>query len=141
MWEYAGRTHQDAFRSSAFGATRAFERSFQPLLARDFKPASIDLAAVPVRVEKWLVEGERVYQVAGILWGGDRLTKTLVIRFNPDARGAAGELGLMQVRSTAAEEWAQAERVPSFHHDACLNPATNILDTGFYARTIDITEV
>ena len=57
-------------------------------------------------------------------------------RFNADARGAAGELGLMQVRSSAAEEWAQAERVPHFHHEACLNPATNILAGTWYLQHV-----
>jgi len=146
MWEYAGRTHQDAFRSSAFGATRAFERSFQPLLARDFKPASIDLAAAPVRVEKWLVEGERVYQVAGILWGGDRLTKTLVIRFNPDARFMPVEDYAHKTNATWTL-WSHTFRpdAPGRYRIQLAvsgEPVrTRRLDTGFYARTIDITEV
>ena len=38
MREFAQRTHQTGF----------------PKLARDFQPATIDLAAMPVRVEKWL---------------------------------------------------------------------------------------
>jgi soluble lytic murein transglycosylase len=57
-------------------------------------------------------------------------------RFNPDARGAAGELGLMQIRSSAAEEWAQAEHIVLFRHDACLNPATNILAGTWYLQHV-----
>lgn len=57
-------------------------------------------------------------------------------RFNPNARGSAGELGLMQVRSTAAEEWARAEHIPAFRHDACLNPATNILAGTWYLQHV-----
>ena len=57
-------------------------------------------------------------------------------RFNPDARGGAGELGLMQIRSSAAEEWAQAERIVRFRHDACLNPQTNILAGTWYLQHV-----
>ena len=57
-------------------------------------------------------------------------------RFHPDARGSAGELGLMQVRSTAAQEWATAEQVSEFHHQACLNPATNILVGTWYLQHV-----
>src|SRR5580658_4265077 len=47
--------------------------------------------------------------------------------FNPDARGKAGELGLMQIREPAALEWASAEHIRNFDHSACLNPRTNVL--------------
>ncbi len=57
-------------------------------------------------------------------------------RFHPNARGSAGELGLMQVRSTAAQEWASAEQVQQFHHAACLNPATNILVGTWYLQHV-----
>jgi soluble lytic murein transglycosylase len=57
-------------------------------------------------------------------------------RFNPDARGAAGELGLMQIRSSAADEWAQAEHVSQFRHEACLNPETNILASTWYLQHV-----
>lgn len=57
-------------------------------------------------------------------------------RFHPNVRGNAGELGLMQVRSSAAQEWATAERVGDFHHQACLNPATNILVGTWYLQHV-----
>jgi soluble lytic murein transglycosylase len=57
-------------------------------------------------------------------------------RFHADVRGGAGELGLMQVRSTAAQEWADAERVRQFQHQACLNPATNILVGTWYLQHV-----
>jgi len=53
-------------------------------------------------------------------------------RFHPDARGRAGELGLMQVREEAAWEWAGAEHVKSFQESDCLNPATNTLAGAWY---------
>jgi soluble lytic murein transglycosylase len=55
-------------------------------------------------------------------------------RFNPAARGRAGELGLMQIRAAAAQEWASAERLGSFSHQACLNPATNTLAGAWYLK-------
>jgi hypothetical protein len=57
-----------------------------PKLAREYQPATIDQAAMPVRIEKWLVDGRIRYQVAGILWGGSRPINVLEIRFNPEKR-------------------------------------------------------
>src|SRR5262249_46286513 len=68
MREFAQRTHQTGVHT----------------LARDFQPATIDLAAMPVRVETWRIDEEIWYRVVGILWGGIRCTDALVIRFNPD---------------------------------------------------------
>lgn len=55
-------------------------------------------------------------------------------RFNPNARGTAGELGLMQVREIAALEWASSEHILPFDHAACLNPATNALAGTWYLK-------
>jgi len=68
MREFARRTFQDGI----------------PERASDFKPASIDLAAMPVRIEKWLVAGSIIYRVVGVLWGGDRITDALQIGFGLD---------------------------------------------------------
>jgi soluble lytic murein transglycosylase len=48
-------------------------------------------------------------------------------RFNPSARGKAGEIGLMQVREDAAFEWADDEHVHPFWHERILDPEINIL--------------
>lgn len=53
-------------------------------------------------------------------------------RFDPDARGKKGEVGLMQIRDAAAREWADAEHVHSFEFNDCLNAQTNILAATFY---------
>src|SRR3569623_987705 len=47
--------------------------------------------------------------------------------FNPNARGRAGEIGLMQVREDAAFEWADDEKVHPFRHERILDPEINIL--------------
>ena len=60
-------------------------RTFQngrPALAREFKPAAMDVAAMPVRIEKWRLDGRVVYRVIGIIWGGSAVTDRLAIRFN-----------------------------------------------------------
>jgi soluble lytic murein transglycosylase len=57
-------------------------------------------------------------------------------RFRPDARGAHGEIGLMQVQDVAAREWADAERVGSFAHQDCLDSGTNALAGTFYLRKL-----
>jgi soluble lytic murein transglycosylase len=55
-------------------------------------------------------------------------------RFDPNVRGHAGELGLMQIRETAAQEWADAEHLGLFEHTACLDPATNTLAGAWYLK-------
>lgn len=63
------------------------------------------------------------------------LVKAVVWRetfFQADARGRAGELGLMQLREPAAREWAEAERVAGFTHEHVLDPGTNTLAGAWY---------
>jgi DMSO/TMAO reductase YedYZ molybdopterin-dependent catalytic subunit len=65
MREFAARTHQNP----------------EARIARDFIPAVIDTAAMPVRVEKWIAGGRVEYRIAGIIWGGSTPTNALSIRF------------------------------------------------------------
>lgn len=67
------------------------------------------------------------------------LVKAIVWResyFNPAARGRAGEIGLMQLREIAAQEWADAERIETFVHEHCLDPFTNTLAGTCYLRKL-----
>src|SRR6516162_8945505 len=57
-------------------------------------------------------------------------------RFHPDARGRAGELGLMQLRDDAAREWAEAEQLTGFTHEQCLDPITNTLAGAWYVHKL-----
>src|SRR5207302_3464729 len=68
MQEFAARTHQQG----------------TPKLAKRYRPAIIDQAAMPNRVEKWFMDGSIMYRVVGILWVGSCLVKALEIRFNSD---------------------------------------------------------
>lgn len=53
-------------------------------------------------------------------------------RFKPAVRGKAGEIGLMQIRELAANEWATAEKIPNFHHEHILDPGSNTLVGAWY---------
>ena len=68
MREFASRTHQRGV----------------PRLARDYLPASMDQAAMPIRIEHWRVDGEDLFRVVGILWGGYAPTNELEVRFDSD---------------------------------------------------------
>ena len=57
-------------------------------------------------------------------------------RFNPRARGAAGEIGLMQLREEAAGEWAKAEKVFLFTHSQMFDPAKNTQAGAWYLRKL-----
>lgn len=56
MLEFAGRTHQDGV----------------PALARDYRPAAMQVSALATRVEVWELDGEQIVRVIGLLWGGAR---------------------------------------------------------------------
>lgn len=63
------------------------------------------------------------------------LVKAVIWResgFDPDARGGAGELGLMQVRHLAASEWAEAEQIREFSHESLIDPSRNTLAGTWY---------
>src|SRR3954463_13873992 len=65
---------------------------------------------------------ERIYEAdivkAATRYKVDPLLVKAVIwqesRFDKNAKGRAGEIGLMQVMELTGEEWAEAERVPGF---------------------------
>lgn len=57
-------------------------------------------------------------------------------RFNPSARGAAEEIGLMQIREDAAREWAEAAHIQGFAHEHCFDPVTNTLAGTFYLKKL-----
>lgn len=57
-------------------------------------------------------------------------------KFDADARGKAGEIGLMQIREDAAWEWAEAEKIDPFHHEQITDPRKNILCGTFYLSKV-----
>jgi DMSO/TMAO reductase YedYZ molybdopterin-dependent catalytic subunit len=56
-----------------------------PRLVREFRPATIEAAAVATRVSKLTKRGSPAYRVSGIAWGGGQPIRALGIRFTPDA--------------------------------------------------------
>lgn len=55
-------------------------------------------------------------------------------RFDPKARGTAGEIGLMQLRELAAREWAEANGIRDFEPTHLLNTRTNLLAGTWYLK-------
>lgn len=63
-------------------ATRTHQPSPTPSLARDFRPATMDQSAMPVRVERWKApNGSLSYRIVGVMWGGYEVTDALEVRF------------------------------------------------------------
>ena len=134
MMEFASRTHQVGV----------------PTLARDYRPATIDRAAMPIRVEKWRVGAETVHRVVGVTWGGTAPTTALSIRFlaqgqldapwervdlcgaTADPRGWALWWYLWRPPAAGLYEIALAVDDPQV--------PTRRLDAGFYARSVLVDE-
>jgi len=130
MLEFASRTMQN-------GA---------PALARDYLPAEIDLAAMPTRIEKWQVDGQLVYRVVGIEWGGRAPAPALEIQFGDgawqpvDQRSSATDAATWRLweyafRPPRVGTYSITLRVP----DASVR--TRRLDSGYYLRQVAIDEV
>jgi DMSO/TMAO reductase YedYZ molybdopterin-dependent catalytic subunit len=130
MEEYAARTMQTGV----------------PRLAREYKPATVEQAAMPIRIEKWVV-GEKIkYKIVGILWGGSRPLKTLEIRFNPEEDYVAVD----SFQQTANDPWSfwthawSPKQTGTYLIRLRVNEpgvAARRLDLGYYMRSVEITEI
>ena len=83
--------------------------------------------------DKHILAAARKYGVDGAL------VKAVVwreSRFNPRAKGAAGEIGLMQIREQAAKEWAKAEGIAFFMHTQLFDAAKNTQAGTWYLRKL-----
>jgi DMSO/TMAO reductase YedYZ molybdopterin-dependent catalytic subunit len=130
MLEYATRTHQIG----------------SPPLAKDFLPARIDHAAMPIRVEKWQVGGKLRYRVVGILWGGSESVRSLAIRFNPEEEYVPVD-SLAQPQPAPWTLWSHGWS-PTAPGTYTIRLAITVppkhpkrLESGYYARSVEITEV
>ena len=130
MREYASRTLQKGV----------------PRLAKDFDPASIDQAAMPIRIEKWGVADKVQYRVVGIAWGGSRPVKVLQIRFNPDEDYVTVD-NFHQVSNDPWTFWTHnwSPKAPASYliRLSVKEPVVDArrLDSGYYVRSVEITEV
>jgi soluble lytic murein transglycosylase len=52
--------------------------------------------------------------------------------FDANAKGRAGEIGLMQIRGLAAREWTDARHITGFSAEHLVDPGTNTLAGGYY---------
>lgn len=129
MQEYASRTHQ----------------SGTPALARDYEPAMIDSAAMPIRIERWKVNGRIQYKVIGIHWGGTRPIKSLRISFN----GGVDWRLVERVDEGTGDSWAlwthswsprKAGRYKIRLKVDDTTVRTRRLDMGYYDRVVDIAD-
>ena len=128
MREFSARTHQNGM----------------PDLARDYAPATIDHAAMPIRVEKWSRDGRVSYRVMGIQWGGEAPIDRLLIRFG-SADPFVPVANCPRPATTATwsawtHEWRPA--APGTY-DIVLKAAdpairTRRLDEGYYRRTVTV---
>lgn len=130
MREFAARTLQDGI----------------PGLVKDYQPPCIDQAAMPIRVEKWMVAGKLKYRVVGILWGGTQPVSKLQIRFNPDE----GFVPVTGFRQTSNDPWTiwtypWSPKAPGVYSIrlAIGDPSIQArkLNAGYYVRTVNIGEV
>lgn len=125
MLEFAERTHQVG----------------KPSLARDYLPAKVQQAAMPVRVEQWEVAGEIVYRIVGVLWGGEAPTDKLVLSFNggPDVPVTVCPAATTNRTWTL---WSTAWRPePGLYTITCHidDDVPQVrLDDGYYARAVMI---
>ncbi len=130
MIEFASRTHQP--RGAA--------------LARDFLPAQMQQAAMPTRVERHDVNGETVYRIIGIMWGGTAPTNRLAIRFDDDplvpvdvCPGQATNRTWTIFEHAWRPARAKRYRIRMAVDDP--NVPTNRLDSGYYEREVVISEI
>jgi DMSO/TMAO reductase YedYZ molybdopterin-dependent catalytic subunit len=131
MLEFAARTHQ----------------SPTVTMAREFVPATIDTAAMPVRVEKWRVNGRLEYRITGIIWGGSTPTNALSIRFKSGGPWTRVEHCPLPASTLTWTLWAHTWRpdAPGRYEivlrvdDSSIR--TRRLDLFFYVREVTIDDV
>jgi DMSO/TMAO reductase YedYZ molybdopterin-dependent catalytic subunit len=131
MIEFARRTHQNG----------------EPTVAREYTPAVIDAAAMPVRVEKWRTAERVIYRIVGVLWGGSKPTNALQIRFKTNQPWTAVDDCPMPPASTNWALWSHVWRPEApGQYEIVLrvnDPAvrTRRLDIFFYTREVEIDQV
>lgn len=129
MQEYSARTQQMG----------------TPQRAKDYRPAVIEYAATPIRIERWQVGGHIQFRVVGLLWGGSLPVKTLEIRFNPEEEFVPVD-NLVPARDDSWSFWthAWAPRAAGTYliRLRVADPVapSRRLDSGYYLRSVEIDE-
>lgn len=128
------------------------EQTGVPELARDFRPAEIDLTGTPVRVEKRRIDGRIEYRIVGIIWGGDRLVDRMRIGFGTDGVREQARWTEMSICPTPTTHkiWSMWEyrwrpTAPGLYDIALKSTDASIrtrrLDRGYYMRQVRIDEI
>lgn len=130
MQEYAVRTLQPG----------------RPRLAKDYDPATVDPAALPIRIEKWAVAGKLHYRIVGVAWGSSQPIKTLQIRVNPleQFQPISGfHPQAIDPWSLWTHPWSPSAPGAYQLRLAISDPPLRArkLDLGLYDRTVQITEI
>jgi DMSO/TMAO reductase YedYZ molybdopterin-dependent catalytic subunit len=134
MREYAHRTMQQGV----------------PELVKDYRPVIIEHAAMPIRVEKWIVDGKIKYRVHGIAWGGSRTVDGLGIRFSSEFDSGENFLPLDNSEQTTNDPWtlwthAWTPTKPGLYFIQLkvkdISVPARRLDSGYYVRSVEITEI
>jgi DMSO/TMAO reductase YedYZ molybdopterin-dependent catalytic subunit len=131
MQEFAGRTHQTARHD----------------LASDYRAPAVQAAAMAIRVEKRRTEDGLYYRVVGILWGGDRRSDRLTIRFGVDNEWQPVSLcgPAPHPRLWRLWEYRWRPRARGLYSIALRIPDSSIpqrrLDSGYYLRQVRIDEL
>ena len=119
----------------------------RPTLARDFIPATIDNAAMPVRVEQWIVDSRPEYRITGIIWGGAKPTNALSIRFRSGQAWTRVDHCPLPASTLTWSLWSHTWRpTEPGRYQIVLrvdDPAirTRRLDIFFYVREVQIEDV
>src|SRR5262245_31052229 len=100
------------------------------------------LAALLIGIGLWWRELRREHEFEGEIvkaaarYRIDPLLVKAVIwqesRFDRNAKGRAGEIGLMQIMELTGEEWAEAERLRDFSRSYLWDPSQNIHAGSWY---------
>ncbi len=127
MREFASRTHQTGI----------------PTMAASYRPAAMEQSAMPIRVEHYQRDGEDLYRVVGILWGGWQVVDSLEIRLGEDTWDPVDVCPVM-VGNDTWTLWSH-QWIPTRTGDHVIRMRvadgdipTIRLDAGFYDRTIRI---
>ena len=128
MKEFASRTHQRGV----------------PDLARDYRAALADQAAMPIRVEQWRVGAATRYRVIGILWGGQKVVDQLTLRFNPGEAFVPVQISPAMQHNQPWTLWSTIWNPPGpgpYRVRARIDDwsiPTRRLDQGWYDRIVEI---
>jgi hypothetical protein len=116
-----------------------------PERVRDYRPPVIEQAAMPVRVEKWIVDQKINYRVHGIAWGGARPVSGLWIRFNSEEAYVPVD-SFIQTGNNPWSFWVHAwgpTKPGTYFIQLRVKDAVPArrLNAGFYVRSVEVADV